>query len=68
MQIQGHPERPRLAVYRSNLHIYAQVCVWAYMCAGVVVNVFTVVAGHLQHCKTSSQDNCCLAHRLLMTA
>ncbi|CAL5222501.1 g4875 [Coccomyxa viridis] len=24
-KIQGHPERPRLAVYRSNLHIYAQV-------------------------------------------
>ena len=30
MQIQGHPERPRLAVYRSNLHIYAQVRVRAY--------------------------------------
>ena len=30
LQIQGHPERPRLAVYRSNLHIYAQVRCEAY--------------------------------------
>jgi len=24
-KVQGTPERPRLAVYRSNLHIYAQI-------------------------------------------
>lgn len=26
LQVSGTPERPRLAVYRSNNHIYAQVC------------------------------------------
>ena len=25
-QVEGRPDRPRLAVYRSNNHIYAQVC------------------------------------------
>lgn len=33
LQVSGTPERPRLAVHKSNNHIYAQVCVC--VCVGV---------------------------------
>lgn len=31
-QVSGNEERPRLAVYRSNNHIYAQVCMLVWFC------------------------------------